>query len=73
MRLHDRAGFQCRGELHRIIPPEAVTLSQFDGTVDDRTVYRNKRKVVFAILQETAQHAITLFQRDPLGRPVFGC
>ena len=49
MSLHDLAGFHSRGELHRVISPQPVTLGQLDGSVDDRTIYGKKDEVVLAI------------------------
>jgi len=70
LRLHDLVGIQSCGQLDGIIRPQAVTLSQLDGTVDDRTAYVKECEVVFAVLQETAQDTISLILSDPFRSPV---
>lgn len=63
-RLQYLAGHQRAGKLNGIVSAQTVVLSQFNRTLNNRSVHREKQKRILAFLKEKTQRAIPLLERN---------
>ena len=60
-RRREMVGLDClsrhygSGQLHSIVAPESIALSQLYGAIDDQTIYWEQQKVVHTVLQEATR------------------